>query len=481
MNKHKGLSHILIRHIYPAILILLLSGCAGISRTVKSENSAVPETYYGPTDTINIAQLKWRNYFSDPNLISLIDSALVRNQELNIILQEIEISKNEVRSRKGEYRPFLGVYGGGGIEKEGRYTRFGAVDDQLEIKPGKKFPEPFGDIILGVYSSWEIDVWKKLRNARQSAVMRYLASTEGRNFMVCHVIAEIADSYYELLALDNLLDIVDQNIAVQQDALNVVRQQKDAAKVSQLAVNRFEAQLLHTQNLRFEIRQGIVETENHISFLTGRFPRSIPRSAASFDEIEMGPLQSGIPSQLLSNRPDIRQAEWELAASKLDVKVARANFYPSLSITAHTGFQAFNPAHLINPESILYNLAGDLMAPLINRNAIKAAYNSASARQIQAVYHYEQTILNAYVDVLNQLSMLDNYSKSLQMKSAEVDLLRQSVNIAGSLFNSARADYMEVLLTQREALDSKMELIEIKRKQLHARVNLYRALGGGWN
>lgn len=201
----------------------------------------------------------------------------------------------------------------------------------------------------------------------------------------------------------------------------------------------------------------------------------------TFNSLTINSIQAGVPSQLLLNRPDIRQAEFEIEAAKLDVKVARANFYPSIGITGGVGFQAFNPKFLISPESILFNLAGDLMAPLLNRNAINAAYSSANANQLKTVYHYEQTVLNAFLDVQNQLSKISNYDSSYATKSQEVDLLVQSIQIANNLFNSARADYNEVLLTQREALEAKMDLIEIKLKQLNAKVNIYRALGGGWN
>jgi outer membrane protein TolC len=192
-------------------------------------------------------------------------------------------------------------------------------------------------------------------------------------------------------------------------------------------------------------------------------------------------IQTGIPSQLLVNRPDIRQTELALAEAKLDVKVARANFYPSFKITAAAGFQAFNPTLLFNPKSLVYNMAGDLVAPMINRNAIIANYYITNAKQIQAVYNYEKTILNAHIDVLNELSRMNNFARSYEIKAKEVDILNQSVGISNSLFQSARADYMEVLLTQREALESKIELIEIKLKQMNAKVQIYRALGGGWN
>lgn len=463
-----------------AFLLLSLWSCKTMKVDFRDENKYIPESYAASGDTTNIADLNWRDYFSDSNLIALIDTALVNNQELNIIMQEIAVSQSEIKARKGEYLPFVGLKAGAGLEKEGEFTRHGAVDEQLEIEPGKSFPNPFSDFGIGVYASWEIDVWKKLRNAKKAAVSRYLSSVEGRNFMVTNLISEIAESYYELMALDNLLDIVERNIDIQGSALQTVKQQKEAAKVTQLAVNRFEAQLLNTKNLQYEIRQKIIETENKINFLVGRFPQPIVRDSESFENLPIGPIQEGIPSQLLENRPDIRQAELELMAAKLDVKVARANFYPSFKISGGVGLQAFNPAHLIKPESIFYNLLGDLIAPLINRNALKAQYASASAKQIQAIYEYEQTILSGYIDVLNQLAKIDNFSKSYETKAKEVQLLNQSVTIANNLFTSARADYAEVLFTQREAVESRIELIEIKLQQMNAKINIYRALGGGW-
>ncbi|MFT4860678.1 MAG: multidrug efflux system outer membrane protein, partial [Algoriphagus sp.] len=154
---------------------------------------------------------------------------------------------------------------------------------------------------------------------------------------------------------------------------------------------------------------------------------------------------------------------------------------PSLRITAGLGFNAFNPAYLIStPESILYSIAGDLTAPLINRNAIKARYLSSNAKQIQAIYKYEQTIINAYVEVMNQLSSIDNLNNTYGLQSRQVEALSESVSISNELFNSTRADYMEVLLTQRDALESKFDLIDTKMNQLIAKVTIYRALGGGW-
>lgn len=465
------------------IFLILLGawGCKSAQVNFKEANTKLPEEFISAQgDTSNVAAVDWKSYFEDPYLIALIDTALLHNQELNIVLQEIEIGKNEVLEKKGEYQPFVNLGVGTGAEKPGRFTRDGAVEHNLEIKEGKEFPEPLGDFVLGATASWEVDIWRKLRNAKDAAQLRYLAKTEGKNFLQTQLIGEIAISYYELMALDNLLDIINQNLAIQEDALEKARQLKEYAKANQLAVNRFEAQLLNTRNQQYAIRQRMVETENRLYFLTGAYPTAIPRHSKNMMQIKLDSLQAGIPSQLLENRPDIRQAELEIAAAKLDVKSAKANFYPQLDLRAGIGYQAFNPAYLFNPESLIFNAAGDLMAPLINRKAIQAQFNMASAQQIQSVFAYEQTILNAYTDVINQMAKLENYTNSFDTKSREVEVLRQSVEVANSLFQFAKADYVEVLLTQEEALDAEMELVEIKLSQLQAKVELYRALGGGW-
>lgn len=258
--------------------------------------------------------------------------------------------------------------------------------------------------------------------------------------------------------------------------------QKQASRVNELAVRKFEAEVLSSKSLEFDIQQNITETENKINFLLGRFPQPIVRDKSSFTDLVPPTVQTGLPSQLLANRPDIKQAELELAAAKLDVKVAKAQFYPSLGISAAIGYQAFNPSYLLRtPESLIYSLAGDLAGPLINRNAIKAEYLTANAKQLQAVYDYEKTILNGYIEVANQMSKISNLQKSYDLKSKQVAALTQSIDISNDLFKSARADYFEVLMTQRDALQSKLELIETKKQQLNAVVDIYHALGGGWN
>ncbi len=464
------------------LAVLVFYSCVP-TKVVREEDNSVPDLYNAlATDTTNVAKVNWKNFFSDENLVTLIDSALVSNQELNIMLQQIDISKNEIRARKGEYLPFVSAYAGAETEKVGEFTRNGAVEQNLNIREDEAFPDPLSNFSLGLSASWELDIWKKLRNSKKAAVFEYLSSVEGKNFMVTNLVSEIAETYYELLALDNQLAIIEQNLELQKNALAMVKLQKQAARATELGVQRFEAEVLKNRSNKYQIQQQIVETENKINFLLGRYPQSIKRDSDNFIERKIDTVYAGIPSQLLENRPDIRQAEFELAAAKLDTKVAKAGFYPSLGIKAGVGLEAFNLKHLAStPESLAYSLVGDVVGPLLNRNAIKANYQNANDRQLQAVYEFEKTILGAYVEVANELSNIRNLKNSYDLKRDQVEALTTSIDLSTRLFRSARADYMEVLLTQREALDAKIEIVETKKNQLLANVHIYRALGGGWN
>jgi NodT family efflux transporter outer membrane factor (OMF) lipoprotein len=462
-------------------ICLIVASCKVPAITSSGDTKPAPDSYNSSQDSTNSANIQWNKFFTDQNLINLIDTALKNNQELAMTLQEIEIAKNDVRFRHGALMPTVGVRAGAGVEKVGRYTSQGAGDATTEIMPGKEFPDPLTDYTIAAYANWEVDIWKKLHTAKKAAVTRYLSTVEGRNFVITNLVAEVANSYYELLSYDNQLLIVRQNIELQKNALEIVKIQKEAARATELAVKKFEAEVLKSQSLEFDILQNITETENKINFLLGRYPQPIARDKSNILDVLPATVSAGIPSQLLANRPDIKQAELDLMAAKLDVKVARAEFYPSLGISAAAGFQAFKPRYLFAlPESLLYSLAGDLAAPLINRNGIKAEFNSANARQLQALYNYQKVILNAYFEVSNQLSNISNLEKSFDLKSKQVDALTRSIEVSNDLFKSARADYFEVLMTQRDALESKLELIETKKEELNAVVNIYRNLGGGW-
>src|SRR6478609_3456910 len=294
MNKIKLYSYSIVVGIGLAV-----ASCDAPAAAVASTNSTVPESFDKSKDTTNTSTTPWRTYFKDPNLVNLIDTALKNNQELMITLQEIEIAKNDIRVKKGLLLPSVGVGAGAGIEKVGKYTSQGAGDASTEIKQGTEMPDPLGDFKLGAYAHWEVDIWKKLRNSKKAAVSRYLATVEGKNFVITNLISEVADSYYELLALDNQLEIVKQNIELQSNALEVVKIQKQAARATELAVQKFQAEVLASKSMEFDILQNIKETENKINFLIGQYPQEIKREKGNFMNLLPSVINTGIPSQLL--------------------------------------------------------------------------------------------------------------------------------------------------------------------------------------
>jgi len=278
------------------------------------------------------------------------------------------------------------------------------------------------------------------------------------------------------------LQYISEAITLQQNALKVVQIQKEAGAVNELAVQQFEAELFNSQSMEFDVRQQVAETENKLNLLLGRYPQQVPRDTATeFTSQVPMIVKAGIPSQLLIHRPDIKRAELELFAAKCDVRAAKAEFYPSFNITGGVGFNAFNTAYLFTtPQSLIYSVAGNLTAPLINRSAIKAQFYKANAYQLEAMYDYQKSILNGYIEVSNELSNISNLQKTYDKKSKAVDALNNAISISNFLFKSGRANYFEVLSTQREALVSKLELIETKKRQFNAVINIYKELGGGW-
>lgn len=454
--------------------VLLVSCAPVLLQHPREPENAAPASFdmAAPADTAGAGQQSWKQFFDDPQLAALIDDALVNNQELAIRQQEIVIAQSEVMARQGEYLPRLDAVAGAGTERVGEETSQGVSDEAHELA------NPLAHYRIGFAASWEVDAWKRLRSAAKAASYRYLASVEGRNFVVTEVVAEIASSYYELVALDRQLEVLRHNIEIQQNALAVVRLQKTAARATQLAVQRFEAEVLKNQSRRYALEQRRVQAENRINVLLGRYPQAV---AASDAALPAATVAAGVPAELLDNRPDVRRAALELDAAKLDVASARAAFYPALSIEAGVGYEAFNAKHLLRtPGSLLLDLAGNMVAPLLNRRAIKAQYATANAQQVQAVYSYERTLLQAFTEVANQLAAIDKLGKSYDLQTRQVDTLTQAIDVSNVLFQAARADYMEVLLTRRDALEAQMELIETKNQQLQARVHMYQALGGGW-
>lgn len=437
------------------------------------------------TDSTTVADIGWRQYFADTTLLALVDTAVHNNAELQATLAEVEMARQEARAIQGRLLPQVAAAASLGVDKAARYTSTGAGDASTDITPGSRVPEVLPDLGMGFVASWEADVRGRIRSRKGAALARYLATVEGNRYVMTGLVAEVANTYYELTALDAKLAIIREAIALQERELEVVRAQKDAAVVTELAVRQFEALLFDARGMEFEVRQQIREGESRMNLLLGRYPRPVQRAPMLVGPTSTAPpvhaLDQGLPSQLLRNRPDIRGAELQLTAARLDVKAARAELFPELGLTGALGLRAFKSRYLFTtPESIAWSLVGDLFVPILNRKSLKAEVAFASANQKKALYAYRQTVLTGFTEVSTLSSALDNLDSLYTYKAQRAETLDRSIEIASELFNATRANYLEVLTAQREAIDAKLEVVETRLRREVAATNLYRALGGGW-
>lgn len=465
-------------------LALMFTNCKPLKTYKQPSLKTMPESYNSKKDSTNDAAINWKSYFTDETLIALIDTALTNNIDLLMTLQKIEMAQQQLNFAKVLGKPFVNAGVSVGQKRFGKYTMDGVgnydTNFSNNITPDQKISEHLPDFNIGLQSSWEIDIWGKLRNKKMAAIARYLASVEGKNWIITNLISEISASYYSLIALDNELDIIKETRNLQLNELQIIKAQKEAGYANELAVKQFESRILNTRSLEVEILQSIVEIENKINFLLARYPQPIYRDKLQFTKPLPTQIRMGIPTQLLRNRPDVKKAEYEVMAAKADVEAARLAFYPSLNINANVGFQTFNPAYVVSPQSIAYNLLGGLSAPVINRKGLNADFGMANAIQTEALYNYQKSIIGAYTEVYNEMSNIKNLNLIQDLKSQEVSILTESIVTSTDLFKTGRATYLEVLITQTNALQARIELINVKKQQYDAVVNIYKALGGGW-
>jgi multidrug efflux system outer membrane protein len=467
------------KYIVVAITITLGS-CKSLQLPKQRALIKAPEQFVNKTDSTNSAKINWKEFFKDENLTALIDTALQNNLDVLTAYQNIEIAKANLRYNKGLLLPTVSANVGAGVTKYGNYTQEWAGNKTTEMKDGRIIPQHLPDFLLGFSSNWELDIWGKLKNKKQAAQARYLANVEGKNWLQTNLIAEIAHNYYELLTLDNQIDIVNENIALQEKSLSLIKIQKEAGRSNELAVKQFEAQILNAKGDAKQLSQIRIEIESNLNLLLGRYPQPIPKNKLALENIALQKIQEGIPSQLLQNRPDIRLAEQELIATRFDVLAAQKAFYPSLNISARMGLQAFSPSVLFSGASGAYNILSGLTAPLINRNALKAEFSTVSALQHNALYNYQKSILTGFTEVYNQVKNIANLNEIYDLKKQEVNTLKDAIKFSNLLFQTNRADYLDILIAQQNLLQAQLDLLKYRQQQQQSVINLYKSLGGGW-
>ncbi len=454
----------------PVLLLCTIISCKA-PQSATLAPSAIPQTYReGKADSLTSGDLSWAAFFKDDNLKRLIDTALVRNSDLQSALQQIEIARAYYSTSRLAFLPNLQLNAGSVTQKESAN-----VSNLATQNPSKAYT----DFQLYLSSSWEIDLWGKLNSSRKAAKARFLASQAGAQFVQTQMIAELAKAYYELMAYDEQLSVMEKNLRLQATALEIVKVQKQAGKATDLAVQQFEAQLLNTRAQKCALSRMISGTENYLNLLIGRLPQPIVRSRNITKQEMASTLNNGIPVQLLEHRPDIAGASLMLQAAGFDVQAARKAFYPSLTIDPSFGFAAAKTNLLLNSSSLMWGVTNGLVAPIFQRNQIRGNYKIRVAEQKQALIGYEKVLRQGITEVQDATTKLNILTEEQGHLSKELTVLDNAVNTSHNLYAYGYATYLEVINAQRTVRDAELELINIHKERFFTLIDLYRSLGGG--
>lgn len=463
-------------YILAGILAVILQACK-VSKDLPVPKDSVPLAYGDSLsrDTSSIADQTWKTFFADASLQKLVDSALQKNYNMQLALKNIESARQSLRQARLGWLPQLNLNVGVSSTIPSKNSLNGSLTEQFL---GTNHIE---DFTANVGLSWEIDIWGKIRNQKKVALSSYLQTAEARKAVQTAIVSAVASGFYNLLLLDEQLRIAQKNLALNDSTLQVIRFQQTAGQVTLLAVQQAEAQQLSAAQLVSLLEQNIRLQENALSILAGRFPGSIERAnglrAITLNES----LSTGVPSHLLSRRPDVKAQELALSIQNARVGIAKAGFYPTLQITASGGLNAYKATNWFSvPASLFGNLAGGLTQPLFQHRRIKTQYELAKLDREKAVIQFRQTVLIAVGEVSDALVKVEKLDEQQSIATKRVATLQQATQNAVLLFKSGMANYLEVISTQSSVLQSELDQAALKYGQLNARIDLYRALGGGW-
>ncbi|TDX01621.1 efflux transporter outer membrane subunit [Dinghuibacter silviterrae] len=465
------------RYKYVIILALALGACR-VGRNYERPSLPLPASYAGVAtgDTLSIASTAWAQFYTDPLLRQLIDTAVKNNYDLQTALTRIATSGQEVRRAKAAFLPTLSAQVGANTSIYGKNTLNGLSYNAFL---GKDHLE---DYSVQANLSWEADIWGRIRRQKEAALATYLQTQEAARAVQTTIVSDVAQGYYNLLMLDAQLDIAKHSLALGDSILAMTKLQKDAGDVTQLAVEQADAQRQAAAILVPQLQASIGIQENALHILTGTIPGTPVAREADIRTLTVPDhLDAGVPAALVSRRPDVRAAEMGLVAANAQVGSAQANLYPVLSITAGGGLDAFKASNWFSiPNSLFGLLGGTLVEPILQGRARKTQFEEAKITREQNVIYFRQSVLNAVGEVSNALVSYTQLQDQERIASARLGTLRSAVGHAELLFKSGLATYLEVITAQGNLLSSELDYASVKRQQLSEQVELYRSLGGGW-
>ncbi|WP_417854007.1 efflux transporter outer membrane subunit [Xanthomarina gelatinilytica] len=437
------------------------------SRPELEETEHLYRTDNLPKDSLSMADVSWKDMFTDTYLKQYIEEGLQNNLDIRVALQQIAAAEAYMKQGKVGYLPSLNANAQMTHQELSSNSQFGGLFSSLD------------QYELSGSLSWEADIWGKIRSTKRAGEASYLQSVAAHQAVKTQLVSSIATVYYQLLALDAQLEVTKQTITARENSVTTIQALKEAGQVNQVAVDGNIAQYNNAKALLVDIEVAIFKTENTLNLLLGRSSQNIERTLLDNQRLDTE-IKLGVPATLLRNRPDVMASEYALINAFEMTNVARSQFYPSLTITASGGFQSLQLDELLSANSLFANIIGGLAQPIFNKRAIKTQHEVALAQQEQALLGFKKSLLVAGNEVSNALYDYDAQTEKFEFRENEVEALRQAEANSEELLVNGYATYLDLLTARQNALSAELNLIDTKLEQLLSMVNLYKALGGGW-
>lgn len=446
--------------IIPALMAAIVSSC-GVYKKYERPEISVPESYrdIDTPDTTTLASLSWRELFTEPELQALIDTALVNNTDLSVARLKVKEAEAALFNARLSYLPSVGLNAEGGV------ARFdGSTSKTYNI---------------GANANWELDIFGKITNAKRGALAALEGSEAYRQAVQSQLIATVANSYYTLSMLDAQLDVNIRTLETWRKTVRTMEALKKAGKSNDAAVLQAQANVLSLESALLALQKSINQTENSLYALIGISDYPEIRRGRLVDAVFPESLVTGEPLQLLANRPDVRQAERNLAQSFYATNVARAAFYPSISLSGTIGWTNNGGGIVANPGQWLLNAIGSLTQPLFNRGANIANLRIAEAQQEETKLLFHQSLLDAGREVNDALTALQVANNQTTTADNRVETLKEAVRKTELLMRHSPTTYLEVLTAQQSLLDAELTALQSRYDRIQNIITLYHALGGG--
>jgi NodT family efflux transporter outer membrane factor (OMF) lipoprotein len=421
------------------------------------------------TDSTSLGNVSWDQIFTDPLLQGYIKKGLENNLDIRIAMQNLVAAEATMKQGKAGYFPTLSAGADWTHQELSKNSTFGALlsdrsTDQYQLA---------GNL------SWEADIWGKIRSNKRAANASFLQTTAVNQTIKTQLIASIASTYYQLLSVDAQIEVAEKTLANRDQSIETILALKTAGNVTEVGVKQTEAQKYATELIIADLKNNLIFLENTMSVLLGEASTKIERN--TFESQTMQPnITLGVPANLLRNRPDVVAAEYNLITNFEMTNVARSGFYPTFKVTASGGLQSIDLKEWFSANSLFANIITGLTQPIFNQRQVKAKFEIAKANQEKAYLQFEQSLLTAGKEVSDALAQYNNETYKLTVREKQVDALKKASDFSDELLTYGLANYLEVLTSKNDALNAELSLVDNKFQQYKAIIQLYRALGGGW-